>query len=66
MEVLTRETFLHTDFTGYGYGYGYGSGYGDGSGLKTLNGKPVDMIDNVPTIRRRSRKQKRRWISRYR
>lgn len=50
MEVLTRETFLHTDFTGYGYGYGYGSGYGDGSGLKTLNGKPVDMIDNVPTI----------------
>ena len=40
MEVLTREAFLHTDFTGsgsgYGYGdgsgYGYGSGYGDGSG----------------------------------
>ena len=104
MEVLTREAFLHTDFTGYGSGsgygdgdgsgygdgdgygsgsgdgygygdgygsgsgygdgygsgygygdgYGYGSGYGDGSGdgsgLKSLNGQPVDMIDNVPTI----------------
>ena len=88
MEVLTREAFLHTDFTGdgygygsgsgsgygdgsgYGYGYGYGDGYGDGYGfgdgdgygsgdgygdgygygLKSLNGQPVDMIDNVPTI----------------
>ena len=80
MEVLTREAFLHTDFTGYGSGYGDGSdsgsgygdgygdgsgygsgdgdgsgygdcyGYGDGSGLKTINGHPVDMIDDVPTI----------------
>lgn len=84
MEVLTREAFLHTDFTGSGYGYGdgygdcygsgdgdgdgsgYGSGDGDGSGygygdgdgdgygygdgLKTINGHPVDMIDDVPTI----------------
>lgn len=76
MEVLTREAFLHTDFTGYGSGYGagygsgdgygdgsgygsgsgsgygsgYGSGSGDGSGLKSLNGQPVDMIDDVPTI----------------
>ena len=78
MEALTREAFLHTDFTGYGYGdgsgYGYGSGYGDGSGygygsgdgsgygygygsgsgsgdgLKSINGQPVDMIDDVPTI----------------
>ena len=34
MEVLTREAFLHTDFTGSGYGDGYGdgSGSGDGSG----------------------------------
>ena len=34
MEVLTREAFLHTDFTGSGSGYGYGdgSGYGYGSG----------------------------------
>ena len=34
MEVLTRETFLHTDFDGYGYGDGYGDGssYGYGSG----------------------------------
>ena len=46
MEVLTRETFLHTDFDGYGDG----SGYGYGSGLKSLNGQPVDMIDGVPTI----------------
>ena len=32
MEVLTREAFLHTDFTGSGYGSGYGYGSGDGSG----------------------------------
>lgn len=32
--------------SGDGYGYGYGSGYG----LKSLNGQPVDMIDDVPTI----------------
>lgn len=56
MEVLTREAFLHTDFTGYGSGDGYGdgSGYGYGSGsgdgLKSLNGQPVDYIDGVPTI----------------
>ena len=58
MEVVTREAFLHTDFTGSGSGsgYGYGSGYGsgscsgDGDGLKSLNGQPVDMIDDVPTI----------------
>ena len=110
MEVLTRESFLHTDFDGSGSGYGpgdgggngsgyssgygsgdgsgdgYGSGSGDGygdgyglgndsgygaghgtgygtgygygvvisahcgPGLKSLNGQPVDMIDDVPTI----------------
>ena len=96
MEVLTREAFIHSDFTGSGYGYGdgycygsgygygdgygsgsgygsgygcgYGSGYGSGScdgdgdgsgdgsgsgygyGLKSINGQPVDMIDDVPTI----------------
>lgn len=32
MEVLTREAFLHTDFTGSGYGSGYGYSSGDGSG----------------------------------
>lgn len=32
MEVLTREAFLHTDFTGSGHGYGYGDGYGNGNG----------------------------------
>ena len=66
MEVLTREAFLHTDFTGSGSGSGSGSGYGSGSGsgsgygygygsgygsgLKTLNGQSVDYIDGVPTI----------------
>ena len=30
MEVLTREAFLHTDFTGSGYGDGYGDGSGSG------------------------------------
>ena len=48
MEALTREAFLHTDFTGYGSGYGSGSGSGDG--LKTLKGQSVDYIDGVPTI----------------
>lgn len=44
--------------SGYGSGYGsssgFGSGYGYGSGssygLKSLNGQPVDVIDDVPTI----------------
>ena len=46
--------------TGYGTGYGYGAGGGNGygivigahcgPGLKSLNGQPVDMIDDVPTI----------------
>ena len=63
MEVLTREAFLHTDFTGDGSGDGSGSGSGDGSGygdgygdgLKSLNGQTVDMIDGVPTILTRIR-----------
>ena len=50
MEVLTREEFLHTDFTGDGsgdgdgygysdgYGYGYGYGYGDGYGYGSVDG----------------------------
>lgn len=52
MEMLTREAFLHTDFTGSGYGYGdgSGSGSGDGDGIKSFNGQSVDMIDDVPTI----------------
>jgi hypothetical protein len=94
MEVLTREAFLHTDFTGdgagsvygdgygsvsgdgdddysgagdgsgdcygdgvgcgsgYSYGCGYSTGSGSGSGydLKSFNGQPVDVIDDVPTI----------------
>lgn len=32
MEVLTREAFLHTDFTGDGAGSVYGDGYGSVSG----------------------------------
>ena len=38
--------------TGYGTGYGYGIVIGAhcGPGLKSLNGQPVDMIDDVPTI----------------
>ena len=42
MEVLTRETFLHTDFDGYGSGYcsvyGYGTGYGSGDGSGDSDG----------------------------
>lgn len=35
-----------------GSGYSYGSGYSTGSGydLKSFNGQPVDVIDDVPTI----------------
>ena len=36
--------------SGSGYGYGSGDGSGDGYGLKSINGQPVDMIDDVPTI----------------
>lgn len=36
--------------TGSGFDTGSGYGYSDGSDLKSLNGQPVDMIDNVPTI----------------
>lgn len=38
--------------TGYGTGYGYGIVIGAhcGPGLKSINGQPVDMIDDVPTI----------------
>ena len=39
---------------GCGSGCGYGSGgiygEGDGSGLKSINGQPVDYIDGIPTI----------------
>lgn len=35
MEVLTRETFLHTDFDGSGSGYGPGDGGGNGSGYSS-------------------------------
>ena len=64
MDSLTVQEFLKVDFSGdgsgsgYGYGYGdgsgdgdgYGDGYCDGSGLKSLCGEPVYMIDGVPTI----------------
>ena len=36
--------------SGTGSGYGYGIGAHCGPGLKSLNGQPVDMIDDVPTI----------------
>lgn len=36
--------------SGYGYGYGFGVSSDYLSGLKTLNGQSVDMIDGVPTI----------------
>ena len=35
---------------GYGYGYGSGDGYGDGSGIKSINGFPVYLIDDVYTV----------------
>ena len=38
------------DGSGYGYGSGDGSGSGSGDGLKSLNNKPVYLIDNIETI----------------
>ena len=59
MEVVTREAFLHTDFTGdgygsgsgsgsgygSGYGYGYGSGYGGGSGSGSGSGDGLKSLN---------------------
>ena len=42
--------------SGYGYGSGdgdgdgYGSGYGDGDGIKSINGFPVCLIDDIYTV----------------
>ena len=36
--------------SGYGYGYGYGSGSDDGYGVKSINGNPIYVVDNIPTI----------------
>lgn len=42
------------DGNGFGSGFGYGSGRGDGNGngfgIKEYDGKPVYIIDDVPTI----------------
>jgi hypothetical protein len=35
---------------GFGSGYGYGYGYGFGSGVKSINGNPIYVVDNIPTI----------------
>lgn len=50
METVSAAARFAQAAPGYGYGYGDGSGYGYGDGLKTINGHPVDMIDDVPTI----------------
>ena len=41
--------------SGYGYGSGYDDGSGSGSGIKSFNGEPVYIIDDVPTILRHVR-----------
>ena len=38
------------DGYGDGSGDGYGDGYGDGSGVKSINGNPIYVVDNIPTI----------------
>ena len=44
------------DGDGYGSGDGSGSGYGDGygdgdgDGVKSINGNPIYVVDNIPTI----------------
>ena len=35
---------------GCGYGYGDGCGYGYGYGVKSINGNPIYVVDNIPTI----------------
>ena len=48
--------------SGFGFGFGYGSGFGfgdgdgdgsgsgDGDGVKSINGNPIYVVDNIPTI----------------
>ena len=36
--------------SGSGDGFGYGSGYGSGDGVKSINGNPIYVVDNIPTI----------------
>lgn len=36
--------------SGYGYGSGSGSGDGSGDGVKSINGNPIYVVDNIPTI----------------
>ena len=36
--------------SGDGDGSGSGSGDGDGSGVKSINGNPIYVVDNIPTI----------------
>ena len=40
------------DGSGYGSGDGSGdgSGYGSGDGVKSINGNPIYVVDNIPTI----------------
>ena len=38
------------DGCGSGYGDGCGSGCGDGYGVKSINGNPIYVVDNIPTI----------------
>lgn len=42
------------DGSGFGFGSGYssgfGSGYGSGDGVKSINGNPIYVVDNIPTI----------------
>ena len=37
-------------FLNIGYGYDYGDGYGYGDGVKSINGNPIYVVDNIPTI----------------
>ena len=36
--------------SGSGDGYGDGCGYGYGYGVKSINGNPIYVVDNIPTI----------------
>ena len=35
---------------GSGDGDGYGDGDGSGDGVKSINGNPIYVVDNIPTI----------------
>lgn len=56
MEDRIKQFLNIGDGSGSGFGFGSGSGSGDGDGygygfgVKSINGNPIYVVDNIPTI----------------